>query len=531
MSRAIHANRTQVLLLPPNLDEWVSPTHPARFVADLVEALDLETLEFRVSPGEEGRPHYAPELLLSVWLYGWMERVRSSRALEKACQRDLGFVWLTSNLRPDHNTLWRFFRDNKRALTQLFKRVVVVAANAGLVGFALHALDGTKVRTASSMESALHRKALVDQLKKLESIVQASVEQIDIDEQRPVADWTMPQTLANREERKKQIRQQLAQLDAAETDHLHPSEPDARVMKTREGPRLAYNAQAVVDHDSDLIMAIDVSGDESDHQQLVPMTESVQDTLGQLAEQTVADAGYASGAQFEQAERRHLPVLVAVQHESNKGAYAKSQFTYDGERDVYICPRAESLVFERIEQPSSGKPQPRRVYRCHNEQCPVRPECSSDKRGRTIKRLPTEDAFARQVARQTPADKRVLMRAAQGNRRTHLRRRQSRRWLPALHRARVAERTRAVGFGMPRYQSAEAGACMADGPPGTDCAQLTNTPLHTLFLAMRASSPLLRASGVALRIRSANRVPDIRAGIAYDLESWNERAERSGSGA
>jgi transposase len=409
MSRPIHANRQQVLLLPPSLDEWVTPTHPARFVADLVEALDLEALGFRISPGEEGRPHYAPELLLGVWLYGWMERVRSSRALEKACQRDLAFVWLTSNLRPDHNTLWRFFRDNKKALTRLFKRVVVVAAHAGLVGFALHAVDGTKVRVASSMDSALHRKALEDQLKKLDRIVDSSVARIEAEESEPAVDWKMPEQLADREERKKRIREQLAQLDDADTHHLHRSEPDARVMKTREGQRLAYNAQAVVDHDSDLIVAADVSGDETDHEQLIPMMQTVQDTFGKVADQTVADAGYASGVQFEQAERRHLPVLVAVQQESDKGPYAKSQFTYDSERDVYVCPRREPLRFERVEPPGTSKPQPRRVYRCHNNQCPVRSECSSDKKGRTVKRLPTEDAFARQVARQTPADKRVLM--------------------------------------------------------------------------------------------------------------------------
>ena len=407
MSRAIHANRTQVFLLPPNLDEWVPATHPARFVVDLVDALDLEGLGFRASPGDEGRPHFASELLLCVWLYGWMERIRSSRGLERACQRDLGFVWLTSNLHPDHNTLWRFFRDNKKAIRELFKRVVVIAAQAGLVGFALHALDGTKVRVASSMDSALHRKTLLEQLKKVDQIVETSIEQIETDEQQPAPDWKMPGPLADREERRKCIREQLAQLDKAETNHLHPSEPDARVMKTREGQRLSYNAQAVVDHDSDLIVAVDISGAETDHQQLVPMTQAVVDTCGQAAEETVADAGYASGAQFEEAERRHLPVLVNVQRESDKGPYAKSQFTFDSERDVYVCPRGEVLGFEGTHK--RGKDKARRVYRCHNDECPVRGDCTTDKKGRAIKRLLTEGAFERQVARQSGPDKRTLM--------------------------------------------------------------------------------------------------------------------------
>jgi transposase len=408
MSRAIHANRSQVFLLPPSLDDWLPKDHPVRFVADLVDALDLEALGFRASPGDEGRPHFAAQLLLGVWLYGWMERIRSSRGLEKACQRDVAFVWLTSNLHPDHNTLWRFFRDNKKVLPKLFKRVVVIAAQAGLVGFALHALDGTKMRTASSMDSAAHRKALQEQLKKLDQVVATSVAQIESDEQNPGPDWSMPTSMADREERKKRIREQLAQLDAADTHHLHPSEPDARVMKTREGQRLAYNAQAVVDHDSDMIVAIDISGDETDHQQLVPMTQAVLDTFGRTAEQTVADAGYASGAQFEEAERRHLPVLVNVQRESSdKGPYAKSQFTFDSERDVYVCPRGEVLGFEGLHK--RGKDKTRRVYRCHNDQCPVRGDCTTDKNGRAIKRLLTEEAFERQVARQSGQDKLTLM--------------------------------------------------------------------------------------------------------------------------
>jgi hypothetical protein len=350
------------------------------------------------------------ELLLGVWLYAWMERVRSSRAIEKACQRDIAFVWLTSNLHPDHNTIWRFFRDNKKVLKKLFVHVVRLAAEVELVGFALHALDGTKMQAQSSMESTVHRKALSEELKKLEATVEASVAAIDAAAQEPSPDWKMPDKFAEPDERKKTIREALAKLDAADTNHLHPSEPDARVMKTREGLRLGYNAQAVVDHDSDMIVAVDVSGDETDHAQLVPMVESVKETLGAVAEQTVADAGYESGAQFEEAERRHLPVLVNVQQESSeKGDYAKSRFTYDAEREVYVCPLGEVLPFERIEQPTTGKPIARRTYRCHNRQCPVRALCSKDPKGRSIRRLVTEEAFERQVLRQTGFEMQILL--------------------------------------------------------------------------------------------------------------------------
>jgi transposase len=408
MSRAIRASREQQFLLPPSMDDWLPTSHPVRFVADLVEELDLEGLGFHQSPGEEGRPHFAPDLLLGVWLFGWMERIRSTRALERACLRDIAFVWLTGNLHPDHNTLWRFFRDNKSALKRLFKHVVRTAVEAGLVGFALHALDGTKLPTASSTETAAHRKQLQEKLKGLDAATDAGMAAVEANEQSPEPDWKMPEAMQSATERKKRIREALAQLDAAEVDHQHPQEPEARVMKMREGLRLGYNAQIVVDHDSDLIVATEVVTDVTDHAQLVPMIEEASETTGQDAEHTVTDAGYASGEQFAEAERRRLPIVVAVQEESSgKGEYAKSKFAYDADRDLYVCPLGEELPFEAIHKATTSKPE-RRVYRCHNAACPVRALCTSDKQGRAIKRLATEDAFLRQVERQKPADKQIL---------------------------------------------------------------------------------------------------------------------------
>ena len=118
-------------------------------------------------------------MLLKVWLYGWMTRVRSCRGLEKACFESMAFIWLTGNNHPDHNTLWRFFRDNKKALRKLFKLVVQEALKNDLVGFALHALDGTKIVAASSMDTALHRKSLAEELKKLDTTIDEQMKQIE----------------------------------------------------------------------------------------------------------------------------------------------------------------------------------------------------------------------------------------------------------------------------------------------------------------------------------------------------------------
>jgi transposase len=411
MSHAVHANYDQQFLLPRSLEEWVSAEHPARFIRDFVHELPLETLGLRVSPGKEGRPHYAPEMLLKVWLYGWMSRVRTCRGLEKACLDSMAFIWLTGDNHPDHNTLWRFFRDNKQALRKLFKLVVKVAAKNDLVGFALHALDGTKIVAASSMDTALHRKGLEEELKKLDATIDEQMKQIEKTESATDAPgFAMPKNLQNATVRKEEIRKALDELTTADTRHLHLNEREARVMKSRSQRTLSYNAQAVVDHDSDMIVAADVVAEETDHAQLVPMVQQVVETLGQTADQTVADTGYYGGEQIAEAERRYLPVIVALQDESGtKGEFNKSHFSFDAERGGYVCPREEFLPLETTLKPTTGTAYPVEVYRCRNKECPVRNQCSEDKKGRTIKRTPYENALKRQAEKQSNPAMKVLL--------------------------------------------------------------------------------------------------------------------------
>jgi transposase len=180
-------------------------------------------------------------------------------------------------------------------------------------------------------------------------------------------------------------------------------------MKTRRGRELAYNAQAVVDHDSDMIVAIDVTGDENDHGQMVPMVFETLETTGRVAEQTVCDAGYFGGEQIASAQRHHLPVLVNLQAPAAKGEFAKDKFTYDRERDGYVCPRGAFLPLEMVAKPTTGKAYEMKVYRCTNTTCPVRDQCTKDERGRGIKRTPYEDAIDEQSAKQQRHEMRTLM--------------------------------------------------------------------------------------------------------------------------
>jgi len=400
VTRPLDADHSQILLLPLDISQWVPSDHPARFIWDLVESLDLEALGIEQSEAITGRPPYASALMLRLWLYGWMDRTRSTRALEKRCMTDLAYIWLTGNLQPDHTSIWRFFRSNKKQLRKLFKQVVRLAVDAKLVGFALHALDGTKIRAASSNDTALHKQKLADKLKELDAIIEAAMQEIEQQEAQAGESFRMPKQLQDAKRRREAIAQGIARLEAEETQHLHPDEPEARMMKSRQGNWLGYNGQAMVDHESDLIVADGLTNEENDHEQLVPMIGEVLDNTGRTADESAADTGYFDGDQIAEAERRNYPVVVNLQRDSSgKGELLKEYFSYDVDRDIYICPLGRELKFERID--SSGRNYARRVYRCKHTDCPKRAECSNDKNGRTIKRNPFDDAIERQKLKQT----------------------------------------------------------------------------------------------------------------------------------
>ena len=480
-----------MLLLPPSLEDWVPPEHPVRFVRDFVDALDLKEIGIDGPTSEEGGPVYAPDMLLKVWLFGYMERIRSTRGLEKACLQVMPFLWLTGNRHPDHNTLWRFFRNHRAALPKLFRKLMKMVVAADLVGFALHAIDGTKVTAASSTDTALHRKGLEEKLKHLDEFIAAYMTEVSsLEEVDKSAGYAMPKAMTDQDARRSKIRELLsrrieeredgaaasatpkeaksAQHDASTTEsksveassdkaepppsdnqphdpadlktgdarqsgaesppdpfvreaatlkaelesklqkladvdvkHLHEAEPDARMMKGRGAHALGYNAQIVVDHDSDLIVACSVEAQQNDLAQLVPMLNNVRATCGDVAEQTVADGGYASGEQLRTAEEIGANVLVALRTEpETKGAYSKAHFRYDESDDVYVCPRGERLHQIGTNKSHASALHPDAIYRCNNATCPVRNECTKEARGRKIRRPYGEDARERQAQKQ-----------------------------------------------------------------------------------------------------------------------------------
>lgn len=392
MSHEIHANYEQTFLLPPSLDEFIGKSHPARFIKEFVDSVDLTGLGFVVRDTDEGRPNYAVELLTKVWVYGYFEKVRTSRGLEKMCYNNLGMLWLTGMNYPDHNTIWRFYRNNKDALRGLFKKSVQVAYSCGFVGLVLNAVDGTRIVGDVSRNRALHRVSLEKLLLRLDEGIDDVLQQTEDSERETGSiDYNLPAEYAERERLRDEIRSQLQKLDDAGTSHISTTDEDCRMMKCYiEGKRFAYNAQAVVDGKLGIVVAADVVQDEFDNHQLTRMVGQVKENVGKVADETVADAGYNSGEELAKAEEAGYEVLVNLPDSSSTKyghiapEFDKSKFTYNSLTDTYTCPKGSTLAFHSYHK-NCKQTHPSKKYRCKDyKNCDFRHSCNQAKQGRTI---------------------------------------------------------------------------------------------------------------------------------------------------
>ena len=397
-------SRDQMWLLPPSLDELISPEHPARFVAEFVDALDRSDwceLGVELDGGALGAPSYHPRGLLSVWLYGFMTGVRSCRKLEMACRDQLPYLWLTGRQYPDHNTLWRFYKSHRESMRRLFERTVRMAVRMNMVDLALQAVDGTKVGANASRERTYDEQGLRRLLKRLEGVVKELESQNEAGED--VASAQLPQELTNTDALREQVREAMEELsDQEDKDRINLTDKDARLMKTPGGFISGYNAQAMVsavDGDDDrggmLITAAEVVEDEDDHGQLVPMVEQSEEVSGSRSELTLADAGYHSGSNVEALLGRGQKVVMPeTQRRALRGQYHKDRFIYDARTDSYMCPQGEVLPFRRSKL---TRDVPMRVYRASGavcRGCPAFGVCTIDSRhGRALEIGPHEAAL------------------------------------------------------------------------------------------------------------------------------------------
>lgn len=391
MAQPIAPDYGQQFLFPPSLEDWVAQDHPARFLREFVDQLDLPAQGFAMPVATDGRPPYHPSLLLKIWLYGYFHRIRSTRKLEAACRDHLPLLWLCGLIAPDHNSLWRFWRDNKKALRTIFKQTVHLSVTTGAVGFALQALDGTKIQAACSGPKGWNK----EHMEKLLAQLDAALEDMELKvvEENPQTDapgYRLPEGLAQRKALREEISKGLAQLQADGRNHYHPVEPEARRMKVGDTNRYAYNAQAIADEKEKIIVACEAARQENDYGQLVPMIEQARENLGPAATTetvTIADTGYGSGADLQTASGQGYKVLAPPPEgkPSQDNPYAMQHFTIDLQARTVTCPQGRQLDHEGQ---TTKQGQTVQRFRCHHRDCPVRTQCTRDPKGRQIEVRP-----------------------------------------------------------------------------------------------------------------------------------------------
>jgi len=395
MAQLIAPDYGQRFLLPPDLEDWVPPDHPARFLREFVDQLNLAQLKFVVpeaTPGAAGRPAYAAPLLLKIWLYGYFHRIRSTRKLEAACREHLALMWLSGLRAPDHNSLWRFWSENKKALRQVFKQTVQLALRLEAVGLVVQALDGTKIQAACSGPkgwSKTYMEKLLPQLDAVLAEVELKVVAENQAEGAGAPGYRLPAGLARCQALREEMKKGLAQLEADGRQHAHPVEPEARRMKVGDTNRFAYNAQAVADGQEGIIVACAATRQETDSGQLVPLMEQARENLGPAATAvvTLADSGYGGGADLQAAADQKMDVLVppAEGKPPKDNPYASQNFHYDQVKHTVTCPQQHSLDHEG-QTTKDGQTVER--FRCHRRDCPVRALCTRDPKGRQIEVRP-----------------------------------------------------------------------------------------------------------------------------------------------
>ena len=387
-------NRQQDMLLPPCVDEYVSQNNPVRAIDAYVDTLDLQALGFANSQAviSAGQPAYNPAALLKLYLYGYLQGIRSSRKLECEASRNLEVMWLVEGLRPTYKTIADFRKVNSAALKAANRDFMLLCKELTLFGGEQVAVDGSFFKANASKATIYTEDKLNQQLdeldKKIADYHQALVEQDAADERSGQGSWVEDRQLQQKLERLRNKQAEktalLHQLKDSGDKQVSTVDPDARLLSKRGQTVAGYNVQIVVDDKHKLIVATDVSQDGNDVHQLAPMLAKAQDLLQAENLTGLADSGYYEGNQLKTCEDQNISVYVAIPDKSKanaaKGRLTREQFSYDPEHDCYRCPQGNSLT-------ASGKPHQKngKWLTCYKSkssdcsQCPLREQCLGEK--------------------------------------------------------------------------------------------------------------------------------------------------------
>jgi len=416
------ANRNQVILFPESVEDYITEENPVRFIDAFVFSLDLAALGFnRAEPAETGRPAYDPGDLLRLYLYGYLNRVRSSRMLERETKVNLEVMWLLGKLSPDFKTIADFRRDNLAAIKQVCREFTWLCRKLKLFGGELVAIDGSKFKAVNNRRRNFNEGRLTKAIKAIEEKVDGYLDELDEADAADTDPDTPPPSAAELREKIKTLQERKAKyqtlhegLKASGAKQVSLTDRDARSMVMHHGStEVGYNVQTVVDEQHQLIVEHEVTNDPTDHAHLAEMARRAKETLGVEQLEVVADMGYYDGAEVKQCAEAGITTYIPKPITSvnrKRGLFTKQDFVYEEAKDCYRCPQGEELTYryQSLEQ--------NRLIRYYTTSkcltCPIKHRCTTNQRGRRITRW-VDEKLLEDMARRVRARSDLMRRRQQ----------------------------------------------------------------------------------------------------------------------
>lgn len=386
-------DREQTLLFPVSLEEMVPKEHPVRIIDLFIQTLDLGKLGFnKTIEASQGRPAYDPKDLLKLYLYGYLNRIRTSRLLERECERNLEVMWLLKGLKPCFRTIAGFRSDNPEGLRNLFRYFVQMMKQWKLIEGETIAIDSSKFRAVNSKKNNFNHRKVERQLEYIDNKIENYLVELDnADEQDRGACENNILSQLKRQERYLEIK---SKLEASGQDQISTTDPDSRSMILHGSViEVAYNVQTAVDEKNKLIVHFDVTNT-NDKKALHPIANETKNILNKEELTVLADKGYHNAEQLDACDKDKIITYVAVPEIPRKNEipteeYYGDKFLYNEKPDTYTCPQGNEMRtngkwYEKKYKRYVTKIKQYRTSKC--EACPVRSYCTTNPRGRILER-------------------------------------------------------------------------------------------------------------------------------------------------
>jgi transposase len=378
------ADRNQGTMFPAQLEDYVAEDNPVRVIDFFAEQLDLRELGFDgITPKEMGRPAYHPAVLLKLYVYGYLNRVQSSRRLERECQRNVEVMWLTGCLAPDFKTIADFRKDNGPAIRKVCREFIVVCGRAGLLAATTVAIDGSKFKAVNSRDRNFTKAKIARRLEQIEASIGRYLSELETADRQPSTPEIKITRLKDKVGKLKQEIERMkaigTELAKAEETQISLTDPDARSMQGTGKPTgiVGYNVQCAVETKHHLIVAHEVTNAVNDRHQLSGMAQKAKEALGVETIEALADRGFYDSKELLACDQAGITVYVPKCLTSGAkadGRFGKQDFVYKADEDVYLCPAGERLTY-RFPREEAGKILHRYwTLACPN--CPIKERCT-----------------------------------------------------------------------------------------------------------------------------------------------------------